>query len=398
MKQPCILIVDDDPQNFEVIETLLSIGVSKDLPLEADALGEHQDYQLYYAASGQEAIEFLDIFRPDLILLDVMMPGIGGIEVCRRIKAMPKWQAVPIIIVTALSTKSDLAKCIAAGANDFISKPISAIELRARVHSMLRIKQQYDNIQTLSRIQNNTINILESTLSELHGNLASNLAHELNTPLNGIVGTVSFLKSYLENMDTSEVREMLDLVDRSARRLENLTQKFRVYLELELSASQLSTSQQPRFISNQTRFSSSTIESELKTYAYKCDRGNDLVLELEEANLALSERHLSIIFRELVENALKFSSPASIVKVTSQVAGDMLNLSVHDSGRGMTEAQIAKVGPFMQFEREVHEQQGVGMGLKLVKKIVKLAGGQFWINSVYQQETTVNIALPIVRN
>jgi CheY-like chemotaxis protein len=76
VNKPSALIIDDEPNNFDVIETLLS----------------EQDYQLHYAASGQEAIASLDIFDPDLILLDVMMPGIDGIEICRPIKAMSKWQ------------------------------------------------------------------------------------------------------------------------------------------------------------------------------------------------------------------------------------------------------------------------------------------------------------------
>lgn len=129
-----ILVVDDEPDNFDVIETLLSA----------------QDYQLHYAASGQSAIASLDTFEPDLILLDVMMPGMDGIEVCQRIKAMPKWESVPIIVVTALTTKKDLAQCLTAGADDFISKPVNSLELTARVRSMLRIRQQYQQLATFN--------------------------------------------------------------------------------------------------------------------------------------------------------------------------------------------------------------------------------------------------------
>ncbi|MCC3499431.1 MAG: EAL domain-containing protein [Microcoleus sp. PH2017_25_DOB_D_A] len=134
MNNPAILIIDDEPDNFDVIETLLS----------------DRDYQLHYAANGEEAIDSLDLFRPDLILLDVMMAGIDGIEVCRRIKAMPQWESVPIVMVTALITKTDLARCFAAGADDFISKPINRLELRARVRSMLRIHQQYQQLATFN--------------------------------------------------------------------------------------------------------------------------------------------------------------------------------------------------------------------------------------------------------
>lgn len=132
MALPSILVVDDEPHNFDVIEALLF----------------DKSYNLNYASNGAEAIQSLELIQPDVILLDVMMPGINGIELCRQIKAIEKWRMVPIIIVTALNRKEDLAQCFEAGADDFISKPINKIELRARVNSMLRIKQHYDLLQS----------------------------------------------------------------------------------------------------------------------------------------------------------------------------------------------------------------------------------------------------------
>jgi signal transduction histidine kinase/HPt (histidine-containing phosphotransfer) domain-containing protein len=131
MNLASVLIIDDEADNFDVIETILG----------------DRDYQLHYAASGQDAIAYLDTFQPDLILLDVMMPVMDGIEVCERIKALPEWQAVPIIMVTALNSKEDLARCMNAGADDFISKPLNSLEFRARVSSMLRIKEQHDRLE-----------------------------------------------------------------------------------------------------------------------------------------------------------------------------------------------------------------------------------------------------------
>ena len=131
MNLASVLIIDDEADNFDVIETILN----------------NQDYQLHYAASGKDAIAYLDTFQPDLILLDVMMPVMDGIEVCKNIKALPKWQAVPIIMVTALNSKEDLARCLNAGADDFISKPLNSLEFRARVSSMLRIKEQHDRLE-----------------------------------------------------------------------------------------------------------------------------------------------------------------------------------------------------------------------------------------------------------
>jgi len=377
MYQASVLIIDDVADNFDVIESILS----------------DQDYQLHYAANGRDAIAGLSIFQPDLILLDVMMPEMDGIEVCKRIKASPEWQTVPIIMVTALNSKSDLANCLNAGADDFISKPINSIELRARINSMLRIKQQYNSIQNLSTIQAYTINILESTLDELRGTFSSRMSHELNTPLSGIIGAIDLLLADLENMDIAEIREMLGWADESVHRLESLTNNFLIYLELESSKIRQSS-----FNSSHTKLSISSIESMLQLYTQRANRSNDFIFSIESAEISLSEKYFLTIINELVDNAMKFSSLGTTIKVSSQVVEEMFNLSIQDLGRGMTEDQIDKIGAFMQFDRKIYEQQGIGLGLRIVKKIVELAGGKFSINSIYQQETTVNISLPIAQS
>lgn len=131
-----LLVIDDDPNNFDVIEVYLASHVSH--------VGA--TFQLHYASSGKDALSLLDDYQPDMILLDVMMPDMDGIEVCRRIKQMPVCEGLPIIMVTALTTKEDLARCLEAGADDFISKPVNRLELTARVRSMLRIWDQYQQL------------------------------------------------------------------------------------------------------------------------------------------------------------------------------------------------------------------------------------------------------------
>jgi DNA-binding response OmpR family regulator len=376
MNAPSILIVDDEPNNFDVIAAQLS----------------DCDYQIHYAFSGQEALSSLDIYNPDLILLDVMMPGINGIQVCQHIKAMPKWQAVPIVMVTALSSKSDLAQCLGAGADDFISKPVNPEELRARVKSMLRIKKQFDKIQSLTQIQENTIDTLKISLGALRGNLASNLSHELNTPLYGIIAPIELIKDFLKDMEEiAPALEMLDLVEQSACRIEMLTKRLLVYFELEAFVSKQYPVKPMR-----TKFSSTVIETTLRSQAQSANRSNDLVFSLEDAEILLSEQYLSTLLYELVDNALKFSPLGTSITVSSQIEGDMLKLSVLDLGRGMTEEQIAKIDAFIQFERETYEQQGTGLGLIISRKIAELTGGQFWIESVYQHETKVHLTLPLV--
>ena len=281
-----ILVVDDEPDNFDVIEVLLN-----------ERVNEH-NFTLHYASGGEDAIANLEMFQPDLILLDVMMPGINGIEVCRQIKAMSAWKAVPIIMVTALSTKEDLARCLEVGADDFISKPVNGLELRARVKSMLRIKQQYDLIKTLSNLQENTISLLQNNLDELCGSLVSTLPHELNTPLNGVFGVIDILVQEHQDMTTEEVQELLEIAHQSAQRLEKLTKRFLQYARLEL----LSNNPKTTPIENVTSKVSTQIliENAIKAQAESCNRLSDVVCDLEDVEVSIVDRDFLSIVNELL--------------------------------------------------------------------------------------------------
>ena len=116
-KAPQLLIVDDEPSARQTMEMLLL----------------REAYELHFAVNGPEALEKLETLSPDVILLDVMMPGMDGFEVCRQLKKHHSWQHIPIILVTALDTKQDLATGLDSGADDFLHKPFNGLELRARV-------------------------------------------------------------------------------------------------------------------------------------------------------------------------------------------------------------------------------------------------------------------------
>jgi diguanylate cyclase (GGDEF)-like protein len=126
-KQQRILVVDDEPDNFTVVSALLA----------------NEGYELHYAPDGQEGLALAETLDPDLILMDFMMPQIDGSEACYRLKAGERTRYIPIIVVTALSNKEALALCLLSGADDFIAKPVSGLELRARIRSMLRIRDQH---------------------------------------------------------------------------------------------------------------------------------------------------------------------------------------------------------------------------------------------------------------
>lgn len=377
-----ILIVDDEPSNFSVIKLLLL----------------DQPYTLHYVASGVEAINSLELFEPDIILLDVMMPGLDGIQVCQQVKALPQWKAVPIIMVTALNTKEDLAHCLDAGADDFISKPVSRGELRARIQSMLRLRQQYTEIQSLSQLQQKTIALLEHHLQELQGNLTSRLGHELKTPLNGILASINLLKSEFKriNLNSETINDLLDILNGSSLRLERLTRKFLNYFKLELKTLEYKKEVGNHPLIEACCANSSLVEEYAMAIAQKAERSQDLICQIEAVDLNVLKQHLQWITEELAENAFKFSQPQTPVMVHGKCQSGLFHLKISNLGRGMTDEQIANIGVFIQFEREKYEQQGLGLGLVIAQRAVELYGGELTISSVYHQEIAMHLTLPIV--
>ncbi len=175
---PSILVVDDEPNNYDVIESLLY----------------NQGYQLHYAEQGKIALRQLQQIKIDLILLDLMMPEMNGLELCRLIKSDRAFQGIPIIMVTALGTRTSLSQCLEAGADDFISKPISALELRARVRSMLRMSNQYQKIRELNKTLEQKVEARTRQLQDMI------FCH----PLTGLATRFSLLQQLNELLSTDQ--------------------------------------------------------------------------------------------------------------------------------------------------------------------------------------------------
>lgn len=145
--QASILVVDDDFRNTELLKTYLtSIG-----------------YEVMTAGNGEQALEIVAVQPPDLILLDVMMPGLNGLEVCSRLKGREETRLIPIVMVTALRETEDKIKAIEVGADDFLSKPFNIYELAARVRSLLRIKRLHDELEQKNDLLYNVLNRYMST-------------------------------------------------------------------------------------------------------------------------------------------------------------------------------------------------------------------------------------------
>ena len=119
-----LLIADDNPQNCELLDAYL----------------DGEGHEVEFAVDGQDTLDRVKSFQPDVILLDIMMPRISGYEVCERLKADTETRDIPILMVTALRESGDIERAVAAGADDFLSKPVNKLELKTRVRSLLRVR------------------------------------------------------------------------------------------------------------------------------------------------------------------------------------------------------------------------------------------------------------------
>ncbi|MEB3214273.1 MAG: response regulator [Leptolyngbyaceae bacterium] len=166
-----ILVVDDNPANIKVLFDFL----------------QGSSFRVFVAKSGESALEKIEETTPDLILLDILMPGIDGFETCKRLKENPKTKNIPVIFMTALSEASDKVKGLNLGAIDYITKPIEHEEALARINVHLELRKSQLRL------------IQEEKMYSL-GQLVAGIAHEINNPINFIYGNIEYAQKYVENL------------------------------------------------------------------------------------------------------------------------------------------------------------------------------------------------------
>ncbi|MCX7681493.1 MAG: response regulator [Anaerolineae bacterium] len=342
--RPLVLIVDDDAGARHTLEALL-------FP---------EGYELAFAADGAEALAFLESRLPDVLLLDVMMPGMDGLEVCRRIKGREEWRHIPIILVTALDTREDLVRGLDAGADEFISKPVNGYELRARVRAMLRIKQQFDALTRVMRLRED---------------LSHMIVHDIRNPLTIVLMNVFAAR---RSEAARPIMERLDAIEHEARRLDSFLNDLLMVAKME----------EGRLILNPAPANvNEMLEAVREAYTPVAQSRNiRLVTEIPPGSVRLVPLDVSIFRRvldNLLSNALKFSPPNSTVTIRLTYPSPpppMVRIQVMDEGPGVREEDRERI--FNKFEivqlkkRDVPE---VGLGLAFCRLAVKAHGGRIFV-------------------
>lgn len=212
-------------------------------------------------------------------------------------------------------------------------------------------------------------------IQEERRRFAATLAHELRTPLVGILG---FSELLLDDaaagtpVPASAVAEQAELIRQSGERLLQLTQRCELWLDLTARPPATETERQAW----QDEQWPDSIDREVRRMAAAAGRSQDVSVDCEPASLALPDGLLGPVIRQLVDNALKFSNPGSPIRIVGAAADESgYDLTVTDGGRGFPLEQVSRIAAFVQFDRERHEQQGLGLGLAIVRGFADLVGG-----------------------
>jgi len=358
-----ILVIDDEEWLREMVHIALA----------------QKGYEVIEAENGVAGIDKARKELPDLILCDVNMEKVDGYLTLSSLRNEPVTAAIPFILITGRADNAGMRHGMELGADDYLPKPFTIEELYAAVEARIRKSQALREEA-------------EKRLTDLRDSISMMLPHELRTPLNGILAYGEILAADAATLPAQEVAEMGHVIRDSGKRLERLIENFLIYAQIELlgmDAQKIKVLRQ-----KQTPLPARLIEEHAARQARAASRANDLALDLADCTVPMSEEYLAKIVDELVQNAFKFSNPGKPVTVTLSESANTIALSVRDEGCGLSTEHIARVGAYMQFDRKLHEQQGLGLGLVIARRLTELHGGTLSIQSERGAGTTVTVRLP----
>lgn len=363
---PTVLVVDDNPKNVQIIALLL-----RDLK-----------YKIIIAVNGKSAIDLVERARPDLILMDVMMPGMDGFEACQIIKTKPENENIPVIFLTALSEKVNIVKGFDAGGVDYITKPFNKEELISRIKTHLELKFTRDEMQQM------TNHLVE--LNSIKDKMFSVIGHDLRSPLGSIKMTLDFLKS-----DSGQQYKIEDFRN-SVSLLAQTTDEVFGLLENLLGWAKSQSG-------NLSVVPENVQVSELVNSVYLLHKGSfnhkSITFEnnVDKESLVYADMNmLKTILRNLISNAIKYTPAGGTITIHSKELNDFTRIIVTDNGLGISVEDIPKL-----FDEKQHlttygtnKESGSGLGLILCQSFVKSNNGRLMVESEQGKGSSFIIELP----
>ena len=362
--KPLILIIDDTPGNLMLLGSALE--------------GE---FDLRIATSGETGLRLAAALQPALILLDIMMPGMDGFEVCRRLKADPLLAGIPVVFVTAMTEAESETSGLATGAADYIAKPLNVGIARQRIRNLVERERLRKQVEAAA---------LEAAerLTTLKRNFLRNISHELRTPLNGILGMA--LLGQRAN-DIEKARRTCGHIHAAGTQLLELVENVLDFADAE--AGSLAIVLAP--------FPLPDVLGDLVAIWRARSAAKGLAFQVEGidrlAPLCVGDaRRVSQVLGQLLANAVKFTEAGHVALQVART-GDDVRFTVDDSGIGMTDEELrAAFRPFEQADGSLTRRfGGIGLALALVRHLVERMGGTLHAESAPGQGTRFELVLPL---
>lgn len=356
-----MLVVDDEQRNRALVQALLS-----------------RDHDVREAADGPTALAMLAQGGIDLVILDVMMPGMSGFDVCRQIKASAGTDLLPVLLVTALSDRTDRQTGLEAGADDFLSKPVDRHELTLRVRHYLRLRRQH---QLLAR----QYEALQE-LAALKDDLVTLMVHDLRNPLTGICGLMQVLELDTDDpVRKADVQNAREGADKMRETLDDLLQ-VRLLEEHRLTLQRSNV-----LLAELVRSATVSVDGAAKLRGLQVDRQVPMDLKVS-ADAKLLRRAIE----NLISNAIKFSPGGQTVEVSATVQDGVVEIRVEDRGKGVPEDKRTQL--FEKFGgiavQRGSDRRGYGLGLYLVRLVAEAHGGSVAVRDREGGGTSLIFTLP----
>ena len=362
-----ILIVDDVMSNVLLLKVLLT----------------NEKFQIATASNGRQALDQVTKEKPDLVLLDVMMPDMSGFEVSQQLKANPETAEIPIIFLTALNSTADIVKGFQVGGNDFISKPFNKEEL------IIRVTHQISLIAAKRIIVAQTEELRKTIIGR--DKLYSVIAHDLRSPMGSIKMVLNMLILNLPS-DTigPEMYELLTMANQTTEDVFSLLDNL-----LKWTKSQIGKLKVVYQDIDMVEVTEGVIEifsmvAELKKISIRLETPSKLDVH---ADIDM----IKTVIRNLLSNAIKFSNEETEILVTVQEQEGMAVVRVKDSGCGIDEENQKKLlhtdTHFSTFG--TNNEEGSGLGLLLCQDFVIKNGGRLWFTSAKGEGSTFSFSIPL---
>lgn len=362
LKQATILVVDDTPANLKLLETTLTA----------------QGYRVLTSPRGELALKVAERSHPDLILLDINMPGMNGFEVCAELKKSEGLQDIPVLFISAYTDVEDKVKAFDAGGVDYVSKPFQEKEVLARVDTHLRLNRQRLELEANYKRVNE--------LTALRENLTHMIVHDLRSPLSAVSMTLSLMGGKFRSELPENIAELVGNASSSVARMVEMIGSM-------LDLDRLEAGEMP--VQFEEILLSTVLDEVLAMFDGLYDHLSfETKIPEPETGTRCDRNLIHRVFVNLLANAVRFSPRNGTIRVIIQAGDGETVVSVADQGPGIPEEAFGAIFDKFGQAEQAKSLHSSGIGLAFCKLAVEAHGGRIWVESELEKGSQFNFTIP----